>query len=344
MMAELRGSIPKLPYAFTKTLVNRAWRNIREANLWSFQISEWAWITPPPLTTGSATFAQGFNTVAFDTNAQAAITSWQAANPYALLTTQQFRGGNVAGLSGVYNIIGYDSSTGIATLDRIYADPSGSAASYTIFQCYYVPPMDDFFGLLSVRNMQMFLDLDLDHTRSWVDARDPQRSWYQFPTHVIPWGADQRGVGVTGSSGQSLQSATAGRMMFELWGIPITPFTYDVYALRRGTDLVNPTDALPVQIGEDMVLELAKYYAYEWAEANKDQMPRTSGSFYIQGPNFQFLMSQAMAWYQKLKTQYQLADREAIDNYFHHREPDIASRAFGYYNTIAGVSGPYTQY
>jgi hypothetical protein len=332
MMAELRGSVPKLPYAFTKTLVNRAWRNIREGYLWSFQIAEWAWITPPPLTTGAATFTQGLSTVTFDATAQAAITAWQAANPYALLTTQQFRGGNVAGLSGIYNIIAYDSGTGIATLDRIYADPSGTAASYTIFQCYYVPPMDDFYALLSVRNMQMFLDLQLDKTRSWIDARDPQRSWYQFPTHVVPFGADQRGVGTT------TPSATLGRTMFELWGIPVTPFTYDVYALRRGTDLAKPTDALPFNIGEDMVIALAKYYAYEWAEANKDMEPRNNG------PDYRFLMGQTMAWYRKLRTQYQIADKEAVDNFFHVREADVAAMAYGYYNTVAGVSGPYTQY
>lgn len=335
-MSELRGSVPKLPFAFAKTLVNRAWRNIRESNLWSFQLSEYAWITPPPLTTGTATFSTGFDTVTFDSTAQAAIASWQTANPYALFTTQQFRGGNVAGLSGIYNIIAYDGA-GTATLDRIYADPGGTNAAYTVFQCYYVAPWTDFYALLSVRNMQMFLNLDLNHTRSWVDARDPQRSWYQFPTHVIPWGADQRGSQQS-QDGKYYPSATLGQMLFELWGIPITPFTYDVYAIRRGSDLVNPTDTLPYNIGQDLVMELAKYYAYEWAEANKDMVPRA------QGPDFRFLMGQTMDWYKKLLSQYKRDDKEALDNYLHYKEPDIASMAFGYYNTISGVSGPYTQY
>lgn len=331
-MAELRGSVPKLPFAFTKTLINRAWAEIRTSNLWSFNLLDWAWITPPPVTTGTATYTQGSPAIQFNPTAVAAINAMIIANPYVLPTQLQFRGGSIAGISGIYNMIQYNSTTGAATLDKIYADPSGVAASFTLFQDYYVPPVKDFLTLISVRNMQMFLDLELNCTREMIDQRDPQRSWYQFPTYVVPFQTDHRGEGTPN------QSATLGYMMFELWGVPVTPFTYQCYGIRRGTDLTLPTDTLPYQIGEDLVMARAKYYAYQWAEANKDMTPRAAG------PDFKFLMQAANAEYKAYLTRYRKDDREAVTTYMSKFGPDFSSRLFGYYNTIAGVAGPYGQY
>lgn len=331
LRAELRGSVPKLSYAQTGTIINRAWKWIRESQLWSFNIFESAWITPPPVTLGGCTFTQGLATITFDATAIAAINASVSANPYAPVTVQQIRGGNVAGLTQIYNLISYNPITGAATLDRIWADPSGSDVSYTLFQCYYTPPMQDFLTWISVRNMQMFLDLELYRTKEWVDERDPQRSWYQFPTHVIPWGLDIRGQGT------STPSATLGYPLYELWGVPVNTFTYACYGLRRGLDLVNPGDTLPFQISSDTVMALARYYAYEWCEANKDATPRQVG------PNFQFLMKEQQDLFEKtLLVRDRKQDRELINNYQFTRCGDIASRAFGFYNTIANTASPYT--
>jgi hypothetical protein len=331
LTAELRGVVPKFPISYAPTIVNRAWRDIRQRHLWSFNLVEFAWISPLPVTTGLCTFTQGSATITFDATAVAAINAFQIANPYVLVTQMQVRSGNVAGLSGIYNIIAYNPGTGVATLDRIYADASGTAVSYTLFQAYYTPPVKDWLTFLSVRNMQMFLDLNLSKTKSWVDARDPQRSWYQFPTHVIPFGRDNRG------SGTATPSSTLGYPLYELWGIAVTPFTYDCYGLRKGVDLVNPTDALPDPVGEDTVMALAEFYAYKWAEANKGLESRMVGS------DYRFLMATALDEYKRLLARDRREDRETLDNYFQAKEPDIASHAFGYYNTVGMVAGPYTQ-
>jgi hypothetical protein len=335
MVAELRGSVPKISISFCPTLINRAWRQIRENYLWSFQIFESAWASPPPVMTGGCTFTQGSANIQFNPAAVAAINASVLANPYAPITVQQIRAGSVAGLSGIYNILTYNQTTGAATLDRLYMDFGQVNGSFTIYQAYYFPqnvdgsPMTDFKTLLSVRNMQMFVFMNLRKTREWLDSRDPQRSWYQFPTHVVPWGRDARGAGTQN------QSASFGSMLFELWGTPITPFTYQVYGLRKGMPLVNPADTLPFGIGEDMVLAKAKWYAYQWAEANKDMEPRSKG------PDYRFLMGQTDDEYTKLLRLYRREDREAIDNYFHDIGPEGSSMLLGYYNTIAGVAGPY---
>jgi len=336
MRARLRGTVPKLSFAAAGQFVNDAWKFIRNSSLWSFNLFESAWITPPPITAGTVTTTQGSSSIQFDATAVAAINAAQLASPYSLITQRQFRGGAIAGISGIYNIIQYDSVAGGATLDRIFADLGQTSGTYFLYQTYYVPvdgnnsPVKDFLTWLSVRNMMMFLDLDLTRTKEWADARDPQRSWYQFPTHVIPWGPDVRGQGTPNAS------ASLGCMLYELWGTAITPFTYHCYGLRTGSDLVAPTDTVPYPIGEDLVMEMAKFYAYQWAEANKDIAPRN------QGPDFKFLMTQSLALYHKFLIQYKRQDKELVDNFFHLREPDISSHAYGYYNTIAGVAGPYS--
>jgi hypothetical protein len=337
MRARLRGSVPKLSFAQTGTLINDAWKYIRESALWSFNLFESCWITPPPITIGAVTCTTGSNALTFNASAIAAINASVVANPYAPVTVQQFRGGNVAGLSGIYNIITYNPLTGAALLDRIFGDPGGVNIPYTVYQTYYVAQdvngvgIPDFLRWLSVRNMQMFLDLNISEDKRWVDARDPQRSWYQFPTHVIPWGPDLRGAGTPNAS------ATLNCALFELWGTAITPFTYQCYGLRTGVPLVNPTDTIPQPLGEDLIEAYARYRAYEWCEANRDISPRSSG------PNYQFLMEASLALYRALLIQYKRQDRELVNNYFFCKEPGLAAHAYGYYNTIAGVAGPYTQ-
>lgn len=320
MMSELRGAVPKIPYTFTKTLVNRAYKKVREAHLWSFNLFTGAWISPPLITAGLATATLGSDTVTVDATAAAAIIA--GSTSYSLITQRQFR----IGIGGIYNIIAWDGANTL-TLDRIFADPSGTLVGYQIYQCYYVAPMTDFLGWISVRNMQLFLNLNLTRDRVWADAQDPQRSWYQFPSDVLPFGIDLRGQGTVNAS------ATLGYPLFELWGQAITPYTYQYYGLRRGVDLVNPTDILPTQIGEDIVMAKARVYAYEWAEANKDMSPRS------QGPDFRFLMGSAEAMYKDLLIQYRRQDKELLNNHTAIAANGGYAWAQSYYNTMAGFAG-----
>jgi len=306
---------------------------VRESNLWSFNLFECSWISPPLMTTGTVTATQGFPTITFDPVAIAAIQAAQIAQPYSLFTQRQFR----IGVGGIYNILSLDpafASNGIATLDRPYGDVGGAGLAYQIYQLYYIAtdnsgaPMPDFLTWLSVRNPIMFLNLELTKTRKQLDAIDPQRLWYAWPTDVVPWGIDLRGQGTINAS------ASVGCMLFELWGQPVNPFTYQCYGVRKGTDLVDPTDTLPVQVGEDIVLALARTYAYEWAEANKDIAPRNSG------PDFRFLIGKSLDEYKKLLIMYRRQDRELVDNWSSLRQLSTPIFAIGHYNTLAGVGGP----
>jgi hypothetical protein len=329
MIAELRGQVPKVPLPFCATLINRAWGEIRKNHLWSFNLYESSWISPPVLTTGTVTVVQGSDTVQFDATATAAINTWQIQNPYTLVTQCQLRPGNVAGIAQIYNLIQYDQINGSATLDRIYADPSGTNVAYQLYQLYYAPPFIDHKQFISVRNMQMFLDLYLDTERNEVDKADPQRSIYQFPTNVIPYLIDNRGAGTVNAS------ATLGFKLFELWGQPVNPFTYDLYGIRDGEDLVNPTDTLPYAVGEDCVIALSKYYAYQWAESNKDMSPRSAG------PDFKFLMGLAMNEYKQLLVMYRRNDKEFVDAFYSRIKQQFLGYMYGSYSAQFGVATTY---
>lgn len=325
MSAEIRGSIPKLPISFAKTLVNRAWRAVRESNLWSFNLFESSWITPPSEQSGTCAVVQGSATIIFDATARAALLADQISQPYSLLTQRQFR----VGVGGIYSLISLDSAfsaNGIATLERPYADPSNTAAAYIVYQLYYPAPFKDHRAWISVRNPQMFIDLDLTQTRAQTDAMDPQRSWYQFPTRVVSFGRDARAG-----------SATKGYPLFELWGQPVTPFTYQCYGVRNGVDLASPDDVLPEPLDEDLVLAKARSFAYNWAEANKDMVPRSSG------PDWRFLIGNAEKEFKDLKVLYRKQDREFVLNWFISRGHALGGRGLGYYNTLAGFAGPYAQ-
>jgi hypothetical protein len=313
MQAELKGVAPKIPYAYTKTLLNRALRTICAYHLWSFNLFESAWISPSLVNAGLATVVQGSATVTFDATATAALNA--ASTLYSLITQRQFR----IGIGGIYNIISWDTIN-TATLDRIYADPSATASAYQIYQVYYPAPMQDFLSWISVRNQQLSASLDTTKDRAWIDAQDPQRSWYLNSTHVVPYGVDNR-VG----------SSTLGYPLFELWGQPIAPYTYQTYGIRRGLPLVNPGDTLPFAIGEDLVIAKAKEYAYEWAEANKDTTPQQ------RTPDFRFLMGKAQDEFKQLLQQYKRMDKEYVNLWFTERMPWLSSGSF--YNTISGYAG-----
>lgn len=321
MQAELRGSVPKIPFSFTKTLINRAYRSIRESNLWSFNLLDSAWISPPVVSTGTVTTVQGVAAVTFDATAIAALLA--ASTAYSLITQRQFR----VGSGGIYSIIAFDFGTGIATLDRIFAEASGAGQSYQVYQVYYAAPVQDFLVFLSVRNMTMFNDLILTKTRAWVDQQDPQRSYFAYPNYAVPYMIDHRGEGTANAS------ATLGYQLYELWGQPITAYSYQCYGLRRGVDLSAPSDTLPIAIGEDLVMAKAREYAYEWAEANKDMSPRSSG------PDFRFLMGATQKEYSTLLTKYRKQDKEFADNWASNRGFSLYNATRGYYDTISGTAG-----
>jgi hypothetical protein len=320
MVDETCGLVPKLAPDFAKTLVNRAWRDVRRQCLWSFLLFDANWTSPAIVNAGTVTVTQGQNTVTFNAAASAAINA-VAFSPPSQIIQRQFR----VGIGTVYNIWGLDAtnpSAVVLTLDRIYQEPSGTNVPYSISQCYYPSPMLDFWQWLSIRDIINYNELATNKTRAWLDFQDPQRSLFFIPTHVVPYQVDQNPA-----------SLTPGYLMHELWGPPQYVLTYQLYGLRKGVDLVNASDTLPTQVGEDCVMELVKGKAYEWAEANKQDSRMT-------GSDFRFLITGAKAEYRRLFREYRMQDRAAVDNYSRRLRRGWSYNTLnGWYNSAASVAG-----
>ena len=209
---------------------------------------------------------------------------------------------------------------GIATLDRTYQEATAGASAYFIFQCYYASPVKDFKAWASVRDMLNYNDLFTNRTRPWVDQRDPQRTLYYIPTHVVYYQDDKNPA-----------SSTFGWPLFELWGPPTQVLTYQLYGYRKGVALVDPGDELPMALGEDCVMARARKYAYEWAEANREKASQ----------NYIVLKRDADADYTRLWKQYRRDDRNMLDA-FHTKFR--RSRAFPTYepsyNAQTGYANP----
>ena len=331
MMAELRGAVPKLAFSYTKTLINRAYKDLRRQSLWSFQLFEGQWIVPPQLaSTGVATATQGSNLVNLDATATTAVNALASTQPYSLITQRQFR----IASGGIYNIWGYNPTSapgglGQLVLDRWYGEPSVTNSQYIIFQCYLPPvvgnsPIRDFRSWISVRDMANFIDLYTERYQMRdIDVMDPQRTWYGIPSDVVPYQDDQNPA-----------SPSYGSLLYMLWGLPTFNVNYQLYGIRFGPDLSAPTDTLPYVIGEDVVIARAKYYAYEWAEANKDLTPRATG------PDFKFLMGAASKEYSDLFRKYRQMDRDRVDNWFALRTRANYAKWMAWYNSLGNSASP----
>lgn len=326
MYSELHGSVPKVPLDYCKTLINRAWKDVRRKNLWSFQLFDTNWVTANligaitnsvPL---SCNVVQSNNLVVFNANASAVLNNL-GNGPYPPpVTNLQFR----VGVSTIYNIWNWNSSTNTATLDRPYTDASANNTNFAIGSWYMMVPYSDFVRFLAVVDMIDFQVLNLARTAEDIKRIDPQLTMYFWPTDVVAYERELNN-----------NSANYGFMKYMMWGLPQVQRTYQLLGIREGLDLVNPTDTLPFCIGEDMVLALAKCYAYEWAEASKVDNPRD------QGPDFKFLIGMEQANYKRLYKEYRMRDREAVDNWFiSYRRPNVFAYDAPYYQSIGNVAWP----
>lgn len=153
LAAEMTGSMPGLSNLYARKFINQALEEMQTDYLWSWMIGEGILIIPTAVAAGTATVTYLSNQVQFDATAMAAIAAFGTNPP---VTQCQFR---VPSSGPVYNITAYNTGTGIATLDRLYTEPSGVGQEYTIYQIYFNPPSvdgttpnTDFLRYLSILN------------------------------------------------------------------------------------------------------------------------------------------------------------------------------------------------
>lgn len=318
MVAEMRGAVPGYSALLARTHIRNAWTDVRKMRGWSFQLGSGGFGTPGLTNEGTVTVAFGSPTV---TGNSQALTAWATASQYgSLITQQQFR----VGAGTIYNIIAYSATAGTVTLDRPYIDTtSGPGLGYSIYQCYYAVPVQDFAAWEAVVDVNNCIDLtggNAKKYRDFADQFDPQRQIFSNPGSLIPYGVDMR----PGSS-------TAGWMMYELYPQPQSQYAYQTWYTRDGADLVNPSDTLPFPITEHVIKTLARVKAYEWREANRDNSdPRGLKA------DYRFLMGSAQAEAKAQLKEIRSEDRDRYDAWY-----SVLTRVqgFGYTTTFNPATG-----
>ena len=308
MVSELAVSTPGMSRVYARTLVRRAWRVVRDSNLWSFQLAQGGFSTPAVLTSGSISIPGGIgsNQIVGDAVATAA---WAALPFYFAPTVQQIRANGYS----IYSIIAFDNGSdpvnspnypfATLTLDRQFIDPLPfyTGVGYQMFQAYIAAPKG-FKRWLNIADMFNCWPIDIWTSRRTTNMIDPARLYTSNPIACFGLGTDQRGAGTINAS------ATLGQQLYELYPNPSTAISYQTYYVWTGPELVNNSDELPYPITQDVVLEKAKTYVYERAEGRKDIMAAkgTTG-------NFLGLKKDAEQTFKDRLKSLRLLDKDAVD-------------------------------
>jgi hypothetical protein len=328
MSSEITDLVPALGRVRARKLVNRAFKIVQDSCLWSFQLAQGSFSTPPITTAGTMACTLGSNLVTGDSVASAA---WMALPFYWRATTQQFR---AQGYS-VYSVIALDATNPnavVLTLDRNFTDPLPfySGVAYQMYGAYIPMPVG-FKRFLSVADMFDCWTMDIWTPRRTLDYYDPPRLVSSNPTVCAPLGADRRGAGT------ATPSATLNQQLIELYPYPTQSIAYQWYAVIEAPYLVNNSDTLPPPIDEEVVTQKALTWAYRDAEARKDIMA-AKGS----GGNYLGLKKESETdFLTRLKT-LRLLDRDAVDSYM--ANVSMATQGFSskaYFNSGTMSSGPW---
>jgi hypothetical protein len=262
LSAELAGNLPGLSPLLAAKYINYAWRDVRDARLWSFFLKEDAVATPAQITSGTLAIVQFTNTVTADATASAAIAAigTSVEIPYTYLS---FRLGGSGSTSQIYNIVDVDSTVPTAlvfTLDRVIMEATAAASGYICYRPYIIAPQADFLRWDAFVDMTNGWDLNKKCTSRDFDKSDPQRQAY----------GQAYNIGFSRSSDDVPPVP-----VYELWPGPTEGQTFYVRYQIRGVDFSSPTDVQPYGIPDQLILQTAlASYAYPWAQMNAGAFPR----------------------------------------------------------------------
>lgn len=277
--AELVGMVPRLDILKARQLINRAWREIRDARPWSFLLSETAILIPEMIQVGTVATTQFSNQVIASGTSKTALDAVGMDIP---LATRQFR---VSG-GPLYNITAYNSGTGAITLDRNYGEGTVAASAYQIYKCFYETPAD-FKRWVSIMDPINSFQLRLNIMKEEIDRRDPQRTSQGQAYYVSSYKTK-----IVGSDTVPV---------YELWPSPTIEQSLIGLYLKRGEDL-SATVSLPNQISPELLIQKALEFACQWAMINAGL------HIELTGVDWKYISNMAMLKYKELLQQAKVTD------------------------------------
>lgn len=280
LAGELVGRVPGLSPILAETFIQRAFRDVCKAKLWSWLLQDGVVNCPAMVTAGTAAFVQYTTTV---TMSAAATTALNAITAPAL-TALQFRPQGASTVSQIYNIVNAVGNPLVLTLDRAIQEPTNALSPYQVYRVYVLPPVSDFLTWVSFddfANAIRITDKKLRFTSAYFDVRDPQRQAQGLAYYLGFYKAATANFATDPSTNQP----------YELWPGSTQGQQWYVRFRRRGAT-VAMTDTVPDSLNTALVTTKALgEYVYPHAAANAGHFPAMAKV------NWRLLMEGAKAKY-----------------------------------------------
>jgi hypothetical protein len=303
---ELKSSVPKVDALFAKKLVDRAWTEIQDSRRWSFLCGETVITAPDAISAGTVSATKGSTTIILDATADAALVS--AALPTNELVQRTLRIG-----ANLYNIVAPYVFPNL-TIEYGYNGPTASGLSYMIYKPYYLAP-ENFLSWVSVIDpYSPMTPFNLTTTKEELDAMDPQRGCLGQPYKVVQYRYEEN---LAGSNPPLLD-----RYRYELWPHPIA-FRQYLALYQRAFVAFSAGLRQPRVIPDAMLMAKVRFYAYEWAMANKGKHPELKGTDWIT------LRKIASDEYEKALAKACRQDEEIFIQNFHRSYISMAGQQLG---------------
>ncbi len=207
----------------------------------------------------------------------------------------------------------------VITLDRPWMEPNQVNSSYMIYQAYFPAPAGfKRWYYISDTTNNNYMDW-WSFTQIDLSEQDAERTDFDEPTNVVPYGIDIRAG-----------SATYGQMLYELWPHPISQLPYTFGCQCNWPPLQNWFDTVPFPLTDELLKMRAYEMLYLWKESQKgDEMERGSGA------NWQFLAQAMRAEYADRLKRIRNMDRNLVDLYFTRMRANLPA-AGEVYGTVTG--------
>ncbi len=277
LKAKLIGELDVIPPSSAGDRINDALRDIYDEVEWGFLFSE-GYIRTPALIDGYANAIKFSDTITLDAATKAIVDAISINDvPFEERQIRQI-GSKLVDRGFAYNILDYDSATGVVTLDPPFQDETNPAIRIQILKIYYTAPYNitrtmgvdpdtnapivinsepviDFKRFEYVVSPQFNRRLILDSTPAELYSRDPYREYASEPKYLVPFSQD-----------------AAGNRLFEMYPAPRFERLLRIKYLRAGTPLRNEADQIHDVLSKELVITKAKMKSYEWAMANADKL------------------------------------------------------------------------
>jgi len=261
----LAGDVPKLSEPKAQQLINDALRQIYNSHLWGFLFEQSYILIPDQLKSGTMNVQKGSKQVVPDATAKTAINAFGLTPP---ITDCQLR----VGSGQPYEIDAWDGTNLI--LSQPYREATNASTAYNIYRAYFSPPLSTDFSGTPVLDFKRFRFI---HNRipgytplkmrqqPDLNQADPQRKSFSDPYWYAPFRYRQFR---TQADLTLIKDKTP---LYEFWPHPTASRNLFCIYERRGLSLSDDSDELPFVLSSDLLMSLARFKAYEWADAHKGE-------------------------------------------------------------------------